>query len=214
MKIEVGATRPEQFQEYWPGQYSVFSHFEFAAGIPQILFAITTRKADGQPNIAFHSWSCFQGGGESGYFAILAGLSTQNHTYHNIKRTGEFAVNFIAPAYYDAVMKTIQDNSGDEFAVAGLTQEPSKTIDAPRIAESFLTLECKAEHYLDLAGNGKTMLVAGRVQLLACREEYAHGIDQKYGNDGFMFNVHTPLDLTTGKGNTIGVATLQIDRTY
>ncbi len=55
MKFEIGEARPECFRQYWPGQYDFFSHMEYACGIPQVLFAITTRKADGKPNINFHS---------------------------------------------------------------------------------------------------------------------------------------------------------------
>ena len=36
-KIETGAARPETFPEQWPGQCEVFSHLEYACGIPSIL---------------------------------------------------------------------------------------------------------------------------------------------------------------------------------
>ena len=32
MKLEIGERRPENFAEHWPGQYEVFSHFEYASG--------------------------------------------------------------------------------------------------------------------------------------------------------------------------------------
>ena len=35
-KIETGAARPETFPEQWPGQCEVFSHLEYACGIPSI----------------------------------------------------------------------------------------------------------------------------------------------------------------------------------
>ena len=38
-KIETGAARPETFPEQWPGQCEVFSHLEYACGIPSILHA-------------------------------------------------------------------------------------------------------------------------------------------------------------------------------
>lgn len=41
-KIETGAARPETFPEQWPGQCEVFSHLEYACGIPSILYAVTT----------------------------------------------------------------------------------------------------------------------------------------------------------------------------
>ena len=41
-KIETEAARPETFPEQWPGQCEVFSHLEYACGMPSILYAVTT----------------------------------------------------------------------------------------------------------------------------------------------------------------------------
>ena len=65
MKIEIGTERPANFNEYWPGQYEIFSHFEYVTGIPHVLFAVTTFKENGLPNVNFHSWSSFQGDGDT-----------------------------------------------------------------------------------------------------------------------------------------------------
>ena len=35
---------------------------------------------------------------------------------------------------------------------------------------------------------------------IAAQEAYAEGIDAKYGDDGFMFNLHAPKNLITGEG--------------
>ena len=105
MKYEFGAEKPERFRQYWPGQYDFFSYMEYACAIPQPLFAITTRKADGKPNINFHSWSCFQGD-KGGFFAILAGLCQHTHTYENLRRDGAFCVNFLSKRYYNALIRT------------------------------------------------------------------------------------------------------------
>ena len=61
MKIEIGESGPDNLKEYWPGQYSVFHRLEYACGIPSVLFAITTRKENGRPNVNFHGWSSFTG---------------------------------------------------------------------------------------------------------------------------------------------------------
>jgi len=50
MKIEIGEQRPPHLKEYWPGQYHFFSHLEYTAGIPQLLFAISTLKENGEGN--------------------------------------------------------------------------------------------------------------------------------------------------------------------
>ena len=77
------------FQPGYPEQWDIVSHLECAAGIPQALFAITTRKENGRPNVCFHSWSCFHGD-KTAFFAVLGGLFQHTHTYANILREGVF----------------------------------------------------------------------------------------------------------------------------
>lgn len=48
MKIRIGKERPVHFREEYPGQFEIVSHMECAAGVPQVLFAITTWKENGQ----------------------------------------------------------------------------------------------------------------------------------------------------------------------
>jgi len=123
-KIEMGTSKPENFVPTWDGQYDFFSHLEFACGIPNLMFAVTTLKENGKSNVCFHSWSTFCGDGQA-FHAILGGLSQHGHTYKNIARTGEFVVNFLSKDYYDNLIKTIQQNSEDtdEFEAGGFTKE-------------------------------------------------------------------------------------------
>lgn len=53
MKIEIEEKRPDNFKEYWHGQYYIFSHFEYVCGIPSVMFAITILKENGKPNVNF-----------------------------------------------------------------------------------------------------------------------------------------------------------------
>lgn len=212
-KIEMGAVKPENFVPTWDGQYNFFSHLEFACGIPNLLFAITTLKENGRPNVCFHSWSTFCGDGQA-FHAILGGLSQHGHTYKNIKRTGEFVVNFLSKDYYDGLVKTIQQNGEetDEFEAGGFTAEAAAAVKAPRIQEAFLCLECNLAQTLDLSGAGIIALVTGKVEHIAVREEFAKGIDEKYGENGFMFNIHAPKDLLTGQGDASGLGVMKIAR--
>ena len=212
-KIEMGTVKPENFSATWDGQYNFFSHLEYACGIPNLLFAITTLKENGKPNVCFHSWSTFCGDGQK-FHAILGGLSQHGHTYKNTARTGEFVVNFLSKDYYDNLNKTIQQNGEDtdEFEAGGFTKEAATVVGVPRIAEAFLCLECKLTHTLDLSGAGIISLVAGKVENIAVKEEFAKGIDEKYGENGFMFNIHAPKDLITGQGDTSAVAVMKIIR--
>jgi flavin reductase (DIM6/NTAB) family NADH-FMN oxidoreductase RutF len=206
MKIDIGETRPAHFKEYWQGQFDLFSHFEFASGIPKMLFAIATYKENGKPNVCLTSWSTFAGNG-SAYYAVIGGVSKHGHTYGNILRTGEFTVNFLNRSYYGALSETIIHNESDddEFAAGGFTVEKSTTISAPRIKEAFLNLECTLEK-VDELPDGSLLLVIGKVRNLAMAEEYSGSFDEKYGGNGFMFHIHTPYDLRTGEGERGGAA--------
>lgn len=215
MKIEMGDKLPAHYKEFWPEQYKVFSHFEFTCSIPHTLFAVTTFKPNGKPNLNFHSWSCFQGD-EGGFYAILAGIYQHTHTYANIKRDGEFCVNFLSKQHFDNLIKTIAGNEdeADEIAVAGLSSEAAVTVSAPRIKESFLTLECKSQSIEDVSGAGRTAMIIGKVQHVAAEKDYAQGLDRRYGEDGFMLNIHSPQNLQTGAENTGALATLKIEKQY
>lgn len=144
MRIEVGKERPAAYEEMFPGMWDVFSPLEFATAIPHVLFAVTTRKKNGKPNVNYHAWSCFQGD-NGGFYAILAGIYQHTHTYANIRRSGEFCVNFLPQSYGEALNRTVEQNGyeDDEFLTGGFTLEAASHIEVPRIKESFLCLECK-----------------------------------------------------------------------
>ena len=61
MKIEIGKDFPQHFKASYPEEFELISHFEVTAGITMVLFAITTWKENGKPNVCFHSRSCFHG---------------------------------------------------------------------------------------------------------------------------------------------------------
>lgn len=145
MKIEIGESGPDNLKEYWPGQHSVFHRLEYACGIPSVLFAITTRKENGRPNVNFHGWSSFTGD-VGGFYAVLPGVQHTSHTYQNVLRTGEFVINFLGKQHYDACIATVSANGGDtdEIAAGGLTEETAAVVDCPRLREAFLSLECRA----------------------------------------------------------------------
>lgn len=213
MKYEIGTERPENFAASWEGQFQSFSHLEFVCGIPQLLFAVTTYKENGKPNICFHSWSCFQGD-KGGYYAILTGLGTYTHTATNIKRTGEFGINFLSQKYFQNLINTIEGNKedADEFEAGGFTLRKASHINVPLIEESFLSMECKSEQIMDISGAGVSEMIIGKVINAVIDEEYAKGIDKKYSEEGFMINVHSPRVLSTGKEDQMGVAVLKVER--
>ena len=213
MKIEISEAFPEHFRPAYPEEFELFSHFETTAGIPSPLFAITTWKENGLPNVCFHAWSCFHGD-RTAFFAVMGNLYQHTHTYANILRERCFALNFLPIACYDRLVETIRRNGmdEDEFEAGGFALEEARTIHAPLIAEAFLSLECTLTEAKDLTGAGQTAMVTGQVRHAWVEEAYAQGYDRRYGKDGFMLLVPAPQDLLTGAPGRSGIATVNIER--
>jgi flavin reductase (DIM6/NTAB) family NADH-FMN oxidoreductase RutF len=212
MKIEIPDVKPDNFQDRWPGEFQIFSHFEMALGIPHSLFLITTLKENGKPNACFQSWSSFYGDC-GGYFAITPVLQ-KTHTYHNILRTKEFCINFISARFFDACYKTIVNNTDDtdEIAAGGFTAEKARDINVPRIQEAFLSLECAFHSNADLSGQGIWSLITGKVLSAAVDGGYLNGSEKKYGQDGFMYYLYDLHDFASGDQGERKVASLNILR--
>ena len=211
MKIEIGIERPACFQPAYPEEFDLFSHLELAAAIPQVLFAVTTWKENGKPNICFHSWSCFHGD-RTAFFAVLGNLYQHTHTYANIKRTRGFAINFLPVHYYDALIETIRQNEldADEFSAGGFTLENARTISAPIIQESFLTLECPLKSMEDLSGAGITAMVVGQVR--HCWIDSDLSPESRCGKAGYMLLMPGAQNLSTGEPNPSIIASLTIEK--
>ena len=213
MKIHISEDFPKYFKAAYPEEFELFSHFETTSAIPQVLFAVTTWKENGKPNVCLHSWSCFHGD-KTAFFAVMGCLYQHTHTYANIPREKCFAINFLPISYYDRLVKTIHSNhmEDDEFQVGGFTMEAANAINAPLIAEAFMNVECKLEQVQDLSGAGITSMVIGKVAHISVSEEYAQGYENRYGKEGFMMLVPAPQDLLTGKPAQSAIATVNIEK--
>lgn len=212
MKIEIGKDFPKYFKSSYPEEFELFSHFEVTAGIPTVLFALTTWKENGFPNVCFHSWSSFHGD-KTAFFAIMGNLYQHTHTYENIKRDKCFCINFLPLSYYDQLVNTIHHNQfeDDEFLVGQLTLDYAKTIYAPVIREAFINMECTLKDIQDLSGTGITAMIIGQVQHISVDENYAQGY-KRYEEDGFMMLIPAPQDLLTGEPNQSAIATIKIEK--
>ena len=101
MKIEIGSDFPKYFKPSYPEEFELFHHFEVTAGIPTVLFAVTTWKENGKPNVCFHSWNCFHGD-KTAFFAVMGNLYQHTHSYKNIQREKCFGINFLPISSYDS----------------------------------------------------------------------------------------------------------------
>jgi len=199
MKMEISQL-PENFKETWPGQFSIFSWVEFVTAIPQAISVVTTYKENGLPNACPQSWTTYTGDG-TGYHVIFSLMNT-THTYKNILREKEFAVNFPSSDEFRKCMDTIEKNTEntDEITASGLTIEAAKLVNAPRIKECFLNLECKLGWHKPLHTGSVWHVFAGEVVHVAIDSEHSKANSNgRYGDKGYIYNIHTPIDPTTGE---------------
>lgn len=213
MKLEFSKDFPVYFRSAYPEEFELFSHFEVISSIPQVLFAVTTWKENGKPNVCFHAWSCFHGD-KTAFFAVLGCLYQHTHTYKNIKREQCFCINFLPIAYYDALTETIRknDDDADEFLTAGFTLQQGRCVHAPVIEEAFLSLECTLKDMQDLSGAGFTSMVIGQVVHASVEEAYACGLERRCGKDGFMLLLPAAQNLVSGEPGQSGIATVKLGR--
>ena len=213
MKIEIGKEFPGYFKSLYPEEFQLFSHFETTAAVPGALFAITTWKENGKPNVCLHSWSCFHGD-KTAFFAVMGNLYQYTHTYANILRERCFCVNFLPISCYDRLTETIFHNEydSDEFQTGDFTLEEARSIHAPVIREAFLTMECTLRDVQDLSGAGMAAMVIGKVEHMSVEEDYAQGYAKRYGEEGFMMLVPSPQNLVTGEPDLSAIGTVKIEK--
>ena len=213
MKIEIGKEFPGYFKSLYPEEFQLFSHFETTAAVPGPLFAITTWKENGKPNVCLHSWSCFHGD-KTAFFAVMGNLYQHTHTYANILRERCFCVNFLPISCYGRLTETIfhNDYDSDEFQTGDFILEEARTIHASVIREAFLTMECTLRDVQDLSGAGMAAMVIGEVQHMSVEEDYAQGYAKRYGKEGFMMLVPSPQNLVTGEPDLSAIGTVKIEK--
>ena len=198
MKYELNS-KPNNFKETWPGQFNIFSWIENVTAIPQAISIITTWKEGRIPNACLQAWTTYLGDG-GGYYVIF-GIGNKNHTYKNIMRDKDFVVNFPDIDLFPKCTKTYQHYSDeiDEITTSGLTIEPSQVVNAPRIKECFLNLECRLEWHRPLHDESHWHLFAGEVVHVAIENSHSQsGTYKRYGSSGFVYNIHSPIDPETG----------------
>jgi flavin reductase (DIM6/NTAB) family NADH-FMN oxidoreductase RutF len=93
-------------------------------------------------------------------------------TIRNIEHTQDFVVNLVD----DTLAEQMNLTSGeyppevDEFALTGLTAAPSVKVQAPRVAESPISMECRVVHILPV-GHGPHSLVLGEIVHFHIRDD-------------------------------------------
>jgi flavin reductase (DIM6/NTAB) family NADH-FMN oxidoreductase RutF len=209
MKHEIRVGTPDNLKEIWAGSYELFSWLEYVVTIPYPMFLITTRKSNGEPNACLHSWG-FLTGDKDNYTSILSVLDYY-HTYENILREGEWCLNFPSVDDYEKCFETIFVNEAenDEISDAGLTVEASQFIQAPRIAECAVNLECKLEWHRPLYESSQWHLMTGRVVHVAMDDKVVtQDPTERMRNLQLMYNIRGTINPVSGEmygPNSLGV---------
>jgi flavin reductase (DIM6/NTAB) family NADH-FMN oxidoreductase RutF len=209
MKYEIAIAQPEYLIEDWPGKYEIFSWLEYVVTVPNPIYIVTTRKANGAANANLQSWGLLIG--EKGNYTSLLALLEDTHTYDNILREGEWCVGFPSFAFHPQCFETIHCNApdNDEITASGFTLEAAKMVQAPRIAECSITLECRLEWHHPLTAGSPWHLLAGRVLHLAVDDAVIvpDPVERLRAMD-LMNNVRSTVNPLTGEQfgpNTLGL---------
>jgi len=181
-----------------------FSWMDFVTAIPAPLFLVTSYKSNGMPNACMQSWACFTGSG-SGFYAILSSVSKSNHLYKTVQEKKEVVLNFPSADIYDKCMATITNNhfEDDEITKSGLTVEGSVKVNAPRVKECFLNLECRYLWEKEIKPGDNSVLICFEiVNICADTEHMNEETKGRYGDTGYLYNVHYPVNPENFKGKS------------
>ncbi len=205
------STKPEKITETWPGELTMFSWQDYVTAIPSTVFLVTGYKSNGKENACLQMWTSFVG--DNGEFiCILGSVSKHGHLYQSLKETNCCVLNFPSKDIYDKCLKTIEHNDfeNDEITMAGLTAEKAVSVNAPRIAECFLNIECEflweCEHFEGSAN----MTIALKVKHLCMDSD--HYDDKKlgrYGKDGYIYYIQAVRNPETGEMTSDCIGTIQ-----
>ena len=174
MKKEL-SSKPSEIIENWPGEFTNHgSWHEAVAQLPAPLFVVTSWKPNGKENACLQSRSAFIGSGGE-FICILGWVRKSGHMYQTLKDTGCCVLNFPEDAIHDKCFATIKNNGldTDEITASGLTAEKAVAVNAPRIAECYLNIECEYlwEHELS-PNNPEVVAVAVRAVHVGAEVDY------------------------------------------
>jgi flavin reductase (DIM6/NTAB) family NADH-FMN oxidoreductase RutF len=96
----------------------------------------------------------------------------QKDTVRNVEYTQDFVVNLVDDALAEQMNLTSGEYAPDvdEFAVTGLTAAPSTKVQAPRVAEAPINMECRVVQILPV-GHGPHTLILGEIVQFHIRDD-------------------------------------------
>jgi len=143
-------TDASQSHFYEPSKGHGLPHDPFNAIVgPRPIGWVSTRGADGSVNLAPYSF--FNG---FNYTPPIIGFSSTSpkDSLRNVQETGEFVWNLTTRDLAEQMNQSCATvpYGTNEFALAGLTEAPSRLVNVPRVAESPVNFECKVTEIIHL----------------------------------------------------------------
>lgn len=191
-----------------------FSWMENVLAIPSPLVLVTSYKENGKQNATMQSWCTFTSDftDDGGFYCIFSSVNKHTHMYSSVRQTKECVINFPSKENFTKCMATIQNNSfeEDEITRAGLTAEPASKVNAPRVKECFLNLECKYMWEKELVPGGDHVVMCVKVVNICMDEEHYNAAKKgRYGETGYLYNIHSPINPDTGEKQETGVGIIR-----
>ena len=174
------ARSPKDLHFYEPRNGHGLKHDPFNAIVaPRPIGWISSRGAGGNVNLAPYSFfNAFC------YKPPIVGFSSTSRkdSVQNIEETGEFVWNLATMDLAQRMNATAAHvaRNVSEFEIAGLTPEPCRLVNVPRVAESPVAFECKLCEVIQLKGADGTRAEAW----LTLGEVVAIHIDKTMIKDG------------------------------
>lgn len=192
-----------------------FDWKEHVVAIPSPLVVVTTYKSNGKTNATMQSWLTFSN--SNGFYCIFSDVNKNKHMYTSIIEKKSLVINFPSAKIYMKCHSTIYNNKydDDEITLAGLMVENASLVKAPRIKECFLNLECEYVWERELFPGSPNVVMCVKVVNVVMEEAYYN--EQKkgrYGDTGYLYNIHSPVNPENGKEENTYVGTIKKFATY
>lgn len=198
---------PDEMKENeWWG----FHWLEHVTAIPAPLVLVTGYKENGLANGTMQSWFCFSN--ENDFYCIFGSVNKYTHMYEIASKKKQMVINFPDRTCLEKCMNTIANNSydKDELSASNLHYRDGSKVKAPVVEECFLNLECEVEWERDLfEGSDHVVLCVRIVNIWMDEAHYNSEKYGRYGETGYLYNIHSPFNPETGKREDTTVAVLK-----
>lgn len=192
-------------REWWG-----FNWLEHVTAIPAPLVLVTGYKENGLANGTMQSWFCFSN--ENDFYCIFGSVNKHTHMYEIATKKKQIAINFPDQTCIQKCMDTIANNSYgmDELAASNLHYHDGSKIKAPIVEECFLNLECETCWEREVFERSNHVVLCVRVVNIWMDEaRYNSQKFGRYGETGYLYNVHSPLNPETGIEDNTMLAVLK-----